>query len=146
MTSFCVSHFNIVYHSVAPEPQSGLAVEHWTDLREVVGLRLGGVATFGVRSVGSYACGSMVFSFMPWQPCKWFPVIYFRNSPLIFIAKYNFAWSQTRHYLFLQISRDFFIRLYLMFTIRHDGPPSVISFLIFSSISNMKVHSKNCVQ
>ena len=34
-------------------------VECWTGVQEVVGVRLGGVTTFGVRSVGLYACQNM---------------------------------------------------------------------------------------
>ena len=37
----------------------GLVVEHWTDMQEVMGSRLGGVRTFGVGSVGLYRHRSM---------------------------------------------------------------------------------------
>ena len=37
----------------------GLVVEHWTDMQEVMGSRLGGVRTFGVGNVGLYRHRSM---------------------------------------------------------------------------------------
>ena len=61
-----VSHYNAKRGSVL-DPEFdvgtfGLVIECWTDMLEVIGSRLSGVTTFGVRSIGSYTENSMTLS------------------------------------------------------------------------------------